>query len=64
MTKFLLNKIVFLIECKCIYNLLDKTVEYKNVFLQHFSNHKGVLLKSILTIFDDHVMLLKILSIF
>ena len=40
MTKFLQKKNVFLIEYKYIWFFRQKNIEYKKVFLQHFSNHK------------------------
>ena len=39
MTKFLQKKDVFLIEYKYIWFFRQKNIEYKNVFLQHFSSH-------------------------
>ena len=31
-----------------LYNLLDKYIEYKKVFLQHFSNHTQLIVQNIL----------------
>ena len=46
MTKFLQKKNIFLIEYKCIWIFRSKNIEYKNVFLQHFSNHRRLLLSN------------------
>ena len=47
MTKFSQKKNIFLIEYKYIWFFRYKNIENKNVFLQHFSNHRYVALKDL-----------------